>query len=836
MCYRRILIVCLVVLLVAAVLAREPETTASLEKTDRSTGAAGCYEAIPEAVGDSLSYTFWDHIVVHSGLDTSRCIILKDVPFSGEYKIYVVASYSKYGGIFQDKEEYQLGIYMGDSILFGPVIRDQNSPIDSLSGIIVKENTDYLWVQNDHDFRYLKKGDNKIRFKTGGQFAGAGKSNSVDFRSILIVPPPHIIQEPRFTAGTSNTIEWKPLQSDAVMQEVVCFDNTPHLAKNPQATRSQRQSMSGSTNTRTFEGLSDGHEYGYYVEASLVDGRMVRSKTTFSTQDATPPPRVRIASMSAYWNKHVRILWDEVEDAVSYVTAYQIIRLGSNGQTDIDTLDTISAKKPCWVDSLRHYCYIDTLTDPQAANKKYTYRVDAIDSVYNRSVGFPSEVVVEILRPSIESVPKPDSLAGLYYRGTTVTIRSDVAKVFPKEVHEIRFEAVRDSVKLFDGQFGKGRWYFDSDWISLDTTKKYLFYSFDLTAGGQNAVNFVNGRFYYFRLQIKDNQGNFSQYSDTLTIVPDCYPPSDVTYLTVNPMANADNTVGWFDITWGAASDLTSGVKNYLVYRKIADGDYIEIAQPTETCYVDSFAVIGYNKDITYFIGSEDLVGNRRTESKHKFSSRCQVAPIVYDLSFQKEVDGERYTSRPFEHIILDLPHFDLSDSLAKIVLRINELDSVEPGNIAERNDIGFFLPQNGLYCIKARVLFGDKSTSMWTEPQYITKVPKDSLEAQSPAGSSKEKDVMVISNYPNPFNMDTKITFNLPQDAHVLVEVYNVQGRRIRVLNDGYQSQGRHSVHWDGTNNAGNIVASGLYYYRVKIKPENESAIDKIQSMLLVK
>lgn len=838
MFFRRILIACWLVSSLSVVLAREPEEKL-FDDPDQLISAADCYEANPVAVGDSLlSYTLWDHIVVHSGLEMSRCIILKDVPFSGEYIVYVVARYSQSGGVYQEKEQYRLGICVDDSCdadsIFGPIIRDQNSPTDSMTGKYLRKDTDYMWVKNDHGYQYLTKGDNKIVFKTGGQFAGGGKSNSVDFDSIKIVPPPHIIKEPPFTAGTSNTIEWKPLQSDAVMQEVVCFDKTPHLAKNPQTPRMQRQSILGSNNTTTFEGLIDRHKYGYYVEASLVDGRTVRSKTDSSIQDATPPPRVRIASMSAYWNKHVRIVWDEVVDAVSYVTAYQIIRIGTDGVTDIDTVDTIAAKKPCWIDSLRHYCYIDTLTDPQAANKKYTYRVDAIDSVYNRSVGFPSEVVVEIPRPSIESVPEPDSLAGLYYRGTTVTIRSDVAKIFPKEAHEIRFEAVRDSVKLFDGQFGKGKWYFDSDWKSLDDVVQFIEYPFDLTAGVETAVNFVNGHCYYFRLQLKDNQGNFSRYSDTLAVVPDYYPPSDVTYLTVNPMATADNTVGWFDIQWGAAVDVTSGVQNYIVYRKIAAGPFEEIAWPTATSYIDSFNVIGYNKEVTYYIGSVDRVGNQRSESQHQFSARCQIAPVVDELTFEIVKDGEKFTRRPFELLVLDLNHYDLSDAVAKVVLRVNQKDSILSDTKVERRiKIPVKLPKDTTYVISAKILFKNKSTSLWTKADSVTKVKNLELLPQT---EKKQMDVAVIRNHPNPFNMSTQIIYQLEHDSHVLVQVYNVQGRLIRVLADQPEQPGMHSVLWDGTNNHGNIVASGLYYYRVKIKPENQPEIDKIQSMLLLK
>ena len=71
--------------------------------------------------------------------------------------------------------------------------------------------------------------------------------------------------------------------------------------------------------------------------------------------------------------------------------------------------------------------------------------------------------------------------------------------------------------------------------------------------------------------------------------------------------------------------------------------------------------------------------------------------------------------------------------------------------------------------------------------------------------------------NAPNPFNPSTSISFVLPGDSGVRVEVFDVGGRRVRTLLDGNMIQGRHSVRWDGTNERGTQVASGTYFYRLK-------------------
>ena len=72
-------------------------------------------------------------------------------------------------------------------------------------------------------------------------------------------------------------------------------------------------------------------------------------------------------------------------------------------------------------------------------------------------------------------------------------------------------------------------------------------------------------------------------------------------------------------------------------------------------------------------------------------------------------------------------------------------------------------------------------------------------------------------SNYPNPFNPTTTITYHLPKAAHVSLSVYNVAGQRVAELVSSQQSEGIHQAVWDGRDAAGVPVASGLYLYRIE-------------------
>jgi hypothetical protein len=73
-----------------------------------------------------------------------------------------------------------------------------------------------------------------------------------------------------------------------------------------------------------------------------------------------------------------------------------------------------------------------------------------------------------------------------------------------------------------------------------------------------------------------------------------------------------------------------------------------------------------------------------------------------------------------------------------------------------------------------------------------------------------------MAQNFPNPFALDTRIAFALPEAAAVDLRVYNVQGRLVRTLVNERVPAGRHVASWDGTDEAGSRVSSGIYFYRI--------------------
>ena len=73
--------------------------------------------------------------------------------------------------------------------------------------------------------------------------------------------------------------------------------------------------------------------------------------------------------------------------------------------------------------------------------------------------------------------------------------------------------------------------------------------------------------------------------------------------------------------------------------------------------------------------------------------------------------------------------------------------------------------------------------------------------------------------NYPNPFNPTTKISFDLAEDTGVTLEMYNVKGQLVKTLVHSTMESGRYSVDWKGTDKSGQAVASGIYFYKMKVQ-----------------
>jgi hypothetical protein len=86
------------------------------------------------------------------------------------------------------------------------------------------------------------------------------------------------------------------------------------------------------------------------------------------------------------------------------------------------------------------------------------------------------------------------------------------------------------------------------------------------------------------------------------------------------------------------------------------------------------------------------------------------------------------------------------------------------------------------------------------------------------------ELPLTLYQNVPNPFNPVTEISYYLPENTSVTLEIYDVAGRRVRCLVDRNEQRGRHSIEWNGRDDGGSLAASGVYFYRLRAGKETVS------------
>lgn len=94
---------------------------------------------------------------------------------------------------------------------------------------------------------------------------------------------------------------------------------------------------------------------------------------------------------------------------------------------------------------------------------------------------------------------------------------------------------------------------------------------------------------------------------------------------------------------------------------------------------------------------------------------------------------------------------------------------------------------------------------------------PKSTTGVDDQTGATMPQTVELYGNYPNPFNPETQIAFGLPAAMRVKIRLFNVLGEEVAILHDGVLSAGVHRLTWNGRNQAGREMNTGLYFYRLE-------------------
>jgi hypothetical protein len=104
-------------------------------------------------------------------------------------------------------------------------------------------------------------------------------------------------------------------------------------------------------------------------------------------------------------------------------------------------------------------------------------------------------------------------------------------------------------------------------------------------------------------------------------------------------------------------------------------------------------------------------------------------------------------------------------------------------------------------------------SEEIWN---FFTLVVEDSSNIHIENEGQHPTAFALLQNYPNPFNPTTTLCYDIPENSHVTITVYDMLGREVKTLVNGTQEAGYKSMIWDATNNNGNPISAGVYLYQI--------------------
>jgi hypothetical protein len=120
----------------------------------------------------------------------------------------------------------------------------------------------------------------------------------------------------------------------------------------------------------------------------------------------------------------------------------------------------------------------------------------------------------------------------------------------------------------------------------------------------------------------------------------------------------------------------------------------------------------------------------------------------------------------------------------------------------------------------------------IYTEVEWAVMIcPKTTGVEEEEESAITPKDFELYQSYPNPFNNQTIIKYNLRKSCQVSLTIYNILGQKVKTLVEEHQKAGPKSVNWDGKNEKGRDVSSGIYFYQLKA-----AEVTKTKRMVLLK
>lgn len=324
--------------------------------------------------------------------------------------------------------------------------------------------------------------------------------------------------------------------------------------------------------------------------------------------------------------------------------------------------------------------FTDTLSNLNLQQRlRFKYIIDTFDAAGNIAHGPPSRPVA--IDPKGECRPEivawSDTVVNEQHfsRGNSNEIcikepalDSDCESF--RRTDSLRFQAVRDSLKLFELSDFNDTTFFDSGWIGRDQLRPAadtaLCFTFDLLPAG-HGPQFVDGHIYHYRVMAKDKNGNLSAWSDTVAARQDNRPPGAIDNFNVASDVRNACRDAVMELNWDAASDRGgSGVAGCTIYRRVVglDDDFIpfDTVGANVTTYIDVLDELSESRQVLYKVGCFDTFGQEfDVTGMQSKGGQALIAPPLSRLT------PESPSCAPgFAAIDADTVHYTLLDTLPR--------------------------------------------------------------------------------------------------------------------------------------------------------------------------
>jgi len=253
----------------------------------------------------------------------------------------------------------------------------------------------------------------------------------------------------------------------------------------------------------------------------------------------------------------------------------------------------------------------------------------------------------------------------------------------------------------------------------------------------------------------------------------------------------------------GQSYDLSDGVNTFVFYTNFYEADYIGTLIPNDVL------------DITGLVSTRLAAPNSFSYLTARSSTDFLELFIDYPpQNLQAQVNGNNVT------LTWEAP--EMGDTLGYNVYRTMNIDVPDwqkltptplPTTATVYLDSG--LPQ-GEYWYHVTALFASNESPQSNIVQVS--ITNSNNDITGPITKTE-----LIGNYPNPFNPETTIRFNLLKSDNVLLEVYNIKGQKVKTLVNKQLSNGHHQVVWNGKDEQNVLISSGIYFIRMSTSEHTE-------------